>query len=316
MEHFRHTAHIGTHSLSYALRGKKRSPGDPLVVVIAGITCSALEWGPVCRHLEAEASILLYERSGYGRSEVSPNEPDSITAVDELNRLLVAAALEPPYLVVGHSWGGILSREFIATRPIEDICGLVLVDAVQERMRFESWPDPSIEAVNEGLDYMEVVGLTKNYKLTESEWNELMAEEASEKHSRQAAREMPYLQVSRAVIAKKQQLIPGQNLLKGKPVAVLMGNSKRDLERLYKAGVDKGQGTEAQRARFREYLEQWDQTEEDCQRELLHLSTLTRFSTAELSGHNVQITEPERIADEIRWVLQNVNRHQTESLTQ
>jgi hypothetical protein len=190
-----------------------------------------------------------------------------------------------------------------------------MVDPVQERMRFETWPDPSIEAVNEGLDYMEVVGLTKNYKLTESEWADLMAEEASEKHTLQANREMPYLQLSRAVIAKKQQLVPGRNLLQGKPLAVLMGNSSRDLELLYKAGVDKGQGTEAQRAKFRAYLEQWDQTEEDCQRELLHLSTTTRFSTATRSGHNIQITEPERIAEEIRWVIQNLQGPQSD-LTQ
>ncbi|KAJ5797502.1 alpha/beta hydrolase [Penicillium pulvis] len=307
MEHFQHTADIGTHSLSYALRGIARQPGSPLVIILTGITSSALEWSPVCRYIENKASILLYERSGYGRSEESPNEPDSLTIVDELSRLLAAADLKPPYLIVGHSWGGILAREFIAAQPIEDICGLVLVDPVQERMLFESWPDPSIAAVTEGLDYMEVVGLTRDHRLTESEWKELMAEESSDKHAHQAVRELPYLQVSRGVLAKKQQLLPGRDLLKGKPVSVLRGNSKRDHEILYQVGVAQGGGTEAQRAKFREYLARWEESEEAFQRELLRLSSTARFSTTTRSGHNIQLTEPELVAAEIQWVLQRTS---------
>ena len=205
MEYFQHTAHIGTHSLSYALRGIARRRGDPLVIVLAGVTRSALEWSAVCRHIESEASVLLYERSGYGRSEESPNDPDSLTVVDELSRLLIAADLKPPYLIVGHSWGGILAREFIAAHPNEDIYGLVLVDPIQERMVVEVWPDPNIQAVTEGLHYMEVVQLTRNHRFTESEWKDLVAEMSSEKHTRQATRELPYLQVSRAVIEKRRK---------------------------------------------------------------------------------------------------------------
>ncbi|KAJ5725269.1 catalytic protein [Penicillium malachiteum] len=308
MEHFQHTAHIGTHSLSYALRGIPRQRGAPLVIVLTGITSSALEWSAVCRHLENEASVLLYERTGYGQSEACPTaEPDSLTIVDELSRLLVAAALPPPYLVVGHSWGGILAREFLAARGPEAICGMVLVDAVQERMLFETWPDPSIGAVTEGLDYMEVVGLTRDYQLTEVEWAELMAEEASSHHEQQATRELPYLQVSRGVLAKKQQLLLGRDLLCGQPLSVLRGNSHRDQERMYDRGVAQGLGNEAERAVFRDYLERWDASEEAFQRELLNLSSNVRFSTTTESGHNIQITEPERVADEIRWVLQRTS---------
>jgi pimeloyl-ACP methyl ester carboxylesterase len=262
---------------------------------------------PSLSHIESEISVLLYERSGYGCSEESPNEPDSLTIVDELSRLLVAADLKPPYLVVGHSWGGILAREFIAAQPSEDICGLVLVDPVQERMLFEAWPDPSIAVVTDGLDYMEVVGLTRDHRLTGSEWKELMAEESSDKHARQAVRELPYLQVSRSILAKKQQLLPGRDLLNGKPVSVLRGNSIRDHELLYKAGVAQGGGTEAQRAKFEGYLAQWEESEESFQRELLNLSSMARFSTTTRSGHNIQLTEPELVADEIRWVLQRTS---------
>lgn len=306
MEHFKYSASVGTHSLSYALRGIPREPGSPIVIILPGITRSALEWSAVCRYLESDASIFLYERSGYGRSEESPNEPDSLTIIDELCCLLKSAALEPPYLVVGHSWGGTLAREFIAARPIEDISGLVLVDAVQERMQFKTWPDPSISAVSEGLDYFDVIGLTRNHQLTASEWSEYMDEQLSEKHVRQANRELPYLQISRCVVEQKRQLEPGKNILQGKPLSVLMGNSRRDVELMYAAGVANGKGTEAQRAITRDYLATWDQSEDSFQREFLHMSSLSRLSVATKSGHNVPITEPKLIADEVRWVLQNM----------
>ena len=61
---------------------------------------------------------------------------------------------------------------------------------------------------------MEVVGLTSDYRLTEAEWAELMAEEASQDHEQQTIRELPYLQVSRGVLAKKQQLLPRRDLLR------------------------------------------------------------------------------------------------------
>jgi len=93
--------------------------------------------------------MLLYERTGYGQREACPTaEPDSVTIVGELSRLLAAAALSPPYLVVGHSWSEILAGEFL---PPAGLCGMVLVDAVQERMLFETSPDPCIAAVTAGL---------------------------------------------------------------------------------------------------------------------------------------------------------------------
>jgi hypothetical protein len=84
---------------------------------------------------------------------------------------------------------------------------------------------------------MEVVGLTRSYRLTEVEWAELMAEEDSPHHTQQATRELPYLQISRAVLAEKQQLLPGRDLLRGQSLSVLRGNSHRDQERMYHRSV-------------------------------------------------------------------------------
>ncbi|OJK01451.1 hypothetical protein ASPACDRAFT_77188 [Aspergillus aculeatus ATCC 16872] len=122
---------------------------------------------------------------------------------------------------------------------------MVLVDAVQERMQFETWPDPSIAAVTAGLDYMEALGLAQDHRLTAHEWAELMAEEGSAHHAhhaRQAARELSYLQPSRAVLTCKRQLVAGRDLLRGRPLSVLCGHSRRDQQRLYDRGVSRGVG--------------------------------------------------------------------------
>lgn len=172
----------------------------------------------------------------------------------------------------------------------------------------ETWPDFSISAVTDGLDYMDVVGLMRDRVLTNEEWGDLMAEEQSEGHAKQAAQELPFLQVSRGVLAEKEQLVPGKDVLKGKPLSVLGGNSKRDHELLYDAGVARGAGTVAQRERFREYLAKWGRCEEEFHRELLNLSSVARYSVTRRSGHNIQLTQPELIADEVRWVLEMIQR--------
>ncbi|QQK40301.1 catalytic protein [Penicillium digitatum] len=78
------------------------------------------------------------------------------------------------------------------------------------------------------------------------------------------------------------------------------------MRRMYHQGVEQGLGTDAQQATFREYLANLDHSEEAFQRELLNLSTNARFSTMSQSGQTIQLTEPERVADEVRWVLQRI----------
>lgn len=172
-------------------------------------------------------------------------------------------------------------------------------------MLSETFSDPSYAAITEDLDYYQITGIKRDHQLTETECNDFLAEEASDKHTRQAIRELPYLQVSRPVIAEKQQLSPGKNVLQGRPLAVLRGNCKRDYELMFQAGVANGQGSETQRAVVRGYLTKMDESVEAFQRELLNLFTLSRNSLTTKSGHNIQLTEPELVAYEIRWVLNN-----------
>jgi pimeloyl-ACP methyl ester carboxylesterase len=300
---------IGTHKLFTSVSGPDREAGQPVVVLMHGVTSTLSEW-PVARRLISNfARILDYDRSGYGRSEESPDAPDAVTIANELTALLEATKVGPPYVTLGHSWGGVLTMEFMHSRP-DDIAGMVFVDAGVPHA-FEvlpmAWRDPQMIAVTSDLDFLGVTGLKKNTVLSPEEWRAFLKEEQSEKHERQAAKENEVLPETYSALAKKGLLEKNPPLLGNRPICVVKGNSNTDYEKLYHAGVATGNGTEEQRARYRNMLRTWEEKDTGLQKQFLQLSTNGHFIQApKTSGHNVQLTDPQFIADGVRWTLEHL----------
>jgi pimeloyl-ACP methyl ester carboxylesterase len=71
--------------------------------------------------------VIAYDRAGLGRSEWDSATPTPQHAVNRLRRLLQQIGADPPYVLVGYSWGGILARYFAGYHP-RDVAGLVFVD--------------------------------------------------------------------------------------------------------------------------------------------------------------------------------------------
>lgn len=65
----------------------------------------------------------------------------------------------------------------------------------------------------------------------------------------------------------------------------------------------KGNGTDEQRSRMRELIETWTEKEEMLQREQLVYSTNSTVMIAEESGHRIELTQPDVIADAVKWCL-------------
>lgn len=86
-------------------------------------------WETLLKHLPAEVNIYLYNRPGYCNSATTQTLRDSKTIVDELRRSLRAQGLNPPYVLVGHSLGGLYMQHFARAHPAE-VQGLVLIDAL------------------------------------------------------------------------------------------------------------------------------------------------------------------------------------------
>lgn len=103
--------------------------GGPVVVLEAGIAASSLSWAIVQRELAQCTTVLSYDRGGLGWSDRvrAPRTPGRLA--EELHALLAALALPPPYVLVGHSFGGLVVRAFAATYPRET-AALVFCDAL------------------------------------------------------------------------------------------------------------------------------------------------------------------------------------------
>lgn len=114
--------------LWYSVKGN----GEPTVVFDSGLGDTHDVWRWVWPRVARETSVFLYDRAGLGRSDPGPAPRSPARMVEELRQLLSAARLEPPFILVGHSLGGLNARLLAATYP-DDVAGIVLVDAMPPR---------------------------------------------------------------------------------------------------------------------------------------------------------------------------------------
>lgn len=110
---------------------KPEGVNGPTVVMDAGIGECSLSWSVVQPEIEKFAHVCTYDRAGLGWSDSAPTPRTSQQIVNELHTLLAQAGIKPPYVMVGHSFGGLNVRLYASQFP-EEVAGLVLVDSVHE----------------------------------------------------------------------------------------------------------------------------------------------------------------------------------------
>ncbi|MGG3563077.1 alpha/beta hydrolase [Neobacillus rhizosphaerae] len=108
--------------------------GKPTVIMDAGYGDFSKAWDSVIEDISILSNILIYDRAGLGKSEKGSNPRTSREMVKELKELLIKAKIQPPYILVGHSFGGVNMRMFATEYPNE-VCGLILVDSTPEDYR-------------------------------------------------------------------------------------------------------------------------------------------------------------------------------------
>ena len=117
---------VGTHQLHINCIGN----GSPTVILEAGWAYTSLEWSAhVQPNVAKQTRVCSYDRAGLGRSELGPGSKDATQVTGELHALLDKAGIEGPYVLVGHSLGGLYSRVY-ADRYPEDVAGMVLVQSM------------------------------------------------------------------------------------------------------------------------------------------------------------------------------------------
>lgn len=135
-----------------------RGTGSPTVILESGLRTRGDNWSrkdvvppkatPVMPGVAAFTHVCLYDRPGttfgvaaadYSRSDPVRMPRTSRAAVSDLHALLRAARVPGPYVLVGHSFGGVIVRQYASSYP-KEVVGLVLVDALPEFLKARMTP--------------------------------------------------------------------------------------------------------------------------------------------------------------------------------
>jgi pimeloyl-ACP methyl ester carboxylesterase len=275
----------------YDLHLVKSGSGSPTIVLEAGSGETSLSWRDIPDKLAPYATVVTYDRAGYAWSEKADRERTGDQIVHELYSALKQENIPGPYLMVGHSLGGMYARLFAQTYP-DEVMGLVLVDArpeddardtqaILEQENFAGNPPASTlkllkqsgilrlfqDALLEGMVAKEDRGQFINVIATPSYF------EAKEKEA-----ELAYA---------TEDAIRGQRL-GSLPVRIIARGLPQDYAQV---GISETGGQRLE--------EIW----QSGQRNMLDISTDSRLIVAEKSGHMVIHDQPELVVDTILDVL-------------
>jgi pimeloyl-ACP methyl ester carboxylesterase len=283
---------VGGYRLHLACQGE----GSPTVVMEAAIGETGLLWSLVQPAVAKLTRACSYDRAGYGWSDPSPKPRTAGVMVEELHTLLDTAQVPGPYVLVGHSLGGLLVRLYAVRYP-QQVAGLVLVDSAHEeqyrrapRELQELVPQVEEEARQqlEGLKALIVSGSLDASMLpvppglpaaAADTFRALVA--ASPKHVETVIAEQQAVQVIHAELAATRittlGTIPLVVLSHGQPMAM------------------PGLPDEVNQA----HEQLWQQ----LQAELAGLSSRGRLMVAQDSGHYIQLERPQLVVDAIGQVV-------------
>jgi pimeloyl-ACP methyl ester carboxylesterase len=267
--------------------------GSPVVVVVvAAMADNVLMWTRIQRELAGEMRVCLYDRAGIGWSDPPPQGPRTFgDMAGELHDLLSIAGIPAPYVLVGHSVGGIVARQFAVRYP-GAVSGIALIDSSHEdqvrRRGVDGWPYGQRELlIRAAKRQARILGMRRL----------AAALGLARKLDADIAREVPaeFAAAARAIaLSSRQRRIQVRETLmlarsSGQPPA---------LGSLPLAVVTAGRQVPG-----------WVRMQE----ELASLSTRTTHLTAENAGHYVHLDDPELIVRVIRDLVHRTSRAQEEA---
>lgn len=120
------TVRINQSRIAYQYQPKQQAQW-PTVVFQAGLGDDHTVWRAVLQGLSQQVATFSYDRPGYGSSSQASSPRDPCQLAQEQHQLLQSAGIKPPYLLVGHSLGGLYEYVYAALYP-KEVAGLVLLD--------------------------------------------------------------------------------------------------------------------------------------------------------------------------------------------
>ena len=276
--------------------------GSPTVVLESGLGGPALQWALVQQKLDQTTQVCSYDRAGLGWSDVGPGPRTSQQMARELHTLLHNAGVEGPYVLVGHSLGGLNVRLFAHEYP-DETAGIVLVASGSENDIARMPPEyGKIEESNKQSDRLFITltrfGLARiagNVGLLSSYTNLLSKFPADQQKEfvaltfyRTQYWGTAYAEWSAVTESRAQAAATGS--LGDLPLVVLSGSP--DVSRLP--------------ASFP--VEQIKKTFQDLQVELASLSSVSTHIVCDTCDHYMPMTNPDIVVDAINEELAHVHR--------
>lgn len=254
--------------------------GAPTVILESGLGGGSLDWSLVQPEVAKFGRVCSYDRAGIAWSTSGGGRREASQITDELHKLLAAAHIAPPYVMVGHSIGGVYLQSFAARYP-DEVAGVVLVDSSHQDQlsHIPGIPAfaPYLFKVAAPVGIARIVNALEDFPNLTSEAKAKRAGLYSHTHSVYAnADEMAAIPDSLA------ELRASPMQLGDKPLIVLS------------RGLSDGGSPETEAA----WLE--------LQSTLAKRSTNGKLIVAKNSGHYIQFFEPGLVIDSIREVIQTV----------
>ncbi|HSL27768.1 MAG TPA: alpha/beta hydrolase [Anaerolineales bacterium] len=176
--------------------------GDTSAIFLNGFRMHFNTWDKVYPHIARSSRVLLLNRAGVGLSPKAQMPQTGSVVVDSLRNTISRAGVEPPYVLVSHSLGGVFANLYARMFPSE-VAGLVFVESphpleVIEQKRLK--PPFLLRAVNEGVKTIEK--LFDRYKFSE---DECIHETV---HQLETAGDFPNIPISVVTGGRKMPLVP------------------------------------------------------------------------------------------------------------
>ena len=140
--------------------------GEPVIILESGLTGWSQDWSHVQPLLADRTTVCSYDRAGYGWSDRTSAPNDIRDNVDDLRAALIASGHEPPFMLVGHSLGGLHVQAFARLYP-GDVSSVVLVDSLETGLMTSMAPtderryNGNIEKLSSGTVILSRAGLLR-----------------------------------------------------------------------------------------------------------------------------------------------------------
>ena len=283
----------------YFLHMYEKGNGSPTVVFDAGSGGLGLSWELILPAIANVTRTVAYDRAGLGWSNPSPYPRDAYTMALELHTMLTNATIPGPYILVGHSLGGPVARQFAALYP-DEVAGLVMVDSAHEQ-QMKRFPESLVKMFNSIKGMFTVMKLMNrigvfalNPKIIPIDDKGRLPAQTAERIRAAIASSDSHLEtmIAESESVKAAQTLPVKTL--GDLPLTVISHGQLDAN-----AVPPSLGQEVREA----YENAW----QELQEEITSLSTRGRRIIAERSGHNIIFEQPEIIIESILEMIDVVS---------